>query len=118
MSHDCTSAYMHLFIALKEACVEESGCELDTLFVIADGSAAITVAVRTTFPGYLRGMCWAYIVRNADKKLLRVRNEGRRKRFRWDLHLLYLATSPREFRDAWDLFKAHYTPNKELTTMV
>ena len=56
--------------------------------------------------------------RNEDKKLLGVRNEERRKRFRQDLHLLQLATSPREFRDAWGLFKAHYTPNRELVAVV
>ena len=58
------------------------------MFVIADGSAAITAAVKTAFPRCPRGMCWAHVVRNVDKKLLGVRNEERRKRFRRDLHLL------------------------------
>ena len=47
-----------------------------------------------------------------------MRNEEKRKGFRRDLHLLQLATSPREFRDAWGLFKAHYTPNRELAAVV
>ena len=53
----------------------KAASELDPLFVIADGSAVITVAVRTAFPGCPRGMCWAHVVRNVDKKLLGVRNE-------------------------------------------
>ena len=118
VSHERTSAYLHLFTALKDAYAQESGQDLDPLFVIADGSAAITAAVTTAFPGCPRGMCWAHVVRNVDKKLLGVRNEERRKRFRRDLHLLQLATSPREFREAWGLFKAHYTPNRELAAVV
>ena len=118
VSHECTSAYEHLFTALKEAHADESGHELEPLFVIADGSAAITAAVKTAFPRCPRGMCWAHVVRNVDKKLLGVRNEERRKRFRRDLHLLQLATSLREFREAWGLFKAHYTPNRELAAVV
>ena len=47
-----------------------------------------------------------------------MRIDERRKRFRRDLHLLQLATSPREFRDAWALFKAHYTLNRELVIVV
>ena len=88
VSHERTSAYKHLFTALKEAHADESGRELEPLFVIADGSAAITATVKTVFPRCPRGMCWAHVVRNVDKKLLGVRNEERRKRFRWDLHLL------------------------------
>ena len=53
-----------------------------------------------------------------DKKLLGVRNEERRKKFRRNLHLPQLETHPREFRDAWGLFKAHYTPNRELAAVV
>ena len=118
VSHERTSAYLHLFTALKDAYAQETGRDLDPLFVIADGSAAITAAVTTAFPGCPRGMCWAHVVRNVDKNLLGVRNEERRKRFRRDFHLFQLATSPREFRDAWGLFKAHYTPNRELAVVV
>ena len=118
MSHDCTSAYMHLLMALQEAYVEENGHELDPLFVIADGSTVITAVVRTAFPGCPKGVCWAHAFRNVDKKLLGLRNEERRKRFRRYLHLLQLAISPREFRDAWGLVKAHYAPNRELAAVL
>ena len=96
VSDECTSAYLHLFTALKDAYVQESGRDLDPLFVIADGFVAMIATMTTTFLGCLRGMCWAHVVRNVDKKLLGVRNEERRKRFRRDLHLLQLATSPRD----------------------
>ena len=56
--------------------------------MIADGSTAIAMAVRTAFRGFPRGMCWAHIVKNVDKMLLEVRNEEGRKRFTQDLHLL------------------------------
>ena len=59
--------------------------------MIVGGCATIIATVRTTFLGCPRGMCWVHVVRNVDKKLLGVRNEERR--FRWDLHLLELATS-------------------------
>ena len=106
VSHECTSAYLHLLTALKDAYTQESGRDLDPLSVIADGSVAITAAVTTALPGCPREMCWAHVVKNVDKKLLGVRND------------LQLATSPREFRDAWGLFKAHYTPNRELAAVV
>ena len=98
--------------------MEESGCELDPLFLIADRFVAITAAMRTAFLGCPRGMCWAHVVRNVEKMLLGMRNEEGRKSFRKDLHLLQLATSVREFREAWGLFKTHYTPNRELATVV
>ena len=88
VSHERTSAYLHLFTALKDAYAQESGWDLDPLFLIVDGSAAITATMTIAFPGCPRGMCWAHVVRNVDKKLLGVRNEQRRKRFRRDLHLL------------------------------
>ena len=88
MSHECTVAYLHLCTVLKETYVGESGHELDPLFVIADGSIAIIAAIRTAFPGCPRGKCWAHVVKNVDKKLLGVRNEKSRKRFKRDLHSL------------------------------
>ena len=63
-------------------------------------------------------MCWAHVVKNVNRKLQGVGNVERRNRFMWDLHLLHLATSPREFQDAWGLFKAHYTSNREFAAMV
>ena len=73
---------------LKEAYGKESGCELDPLFMIDDGSTKITATMRTAFPGCPRGMLWVHVVRNVDKKLLGMRNEDRMKRFRRDLHIL------------------------------
>ena len=65
-----------MFTALKEY-AKESGHELNRLFMIVDGSATITATYRTAFLGCSRGMCWAHIVKNVDKKLLEVRNECR-----------------------------------------
>ena len=79
VSHERPSAYLHLFTALHDTYAQESGRDLDPLFVIADGSAAIIATMTTAFPGCPRGMCWAHVVRNVDKKLLGVRNEERRK---------------------------------------
>ena len=107
VGHERTSGYLQLFKMLKQAYLEESSHKLDTLFVVAHGSVAIIVAIRIAFLGCPRRICWAHVVRNINKKLSRVRNEERRKRFRRDLHLLQLVTSPREFRDAWAFFKAH-----------
>ena len=59
-------------------------------------------------------MCWAHVVRNVDKKLLGVSNVDRRNRFRRDLFVLQLATSPAEFKDAWALFKDHYSRAQQL----
>ena len=56
VSHERTSAYEHLFTALKEAHADESGNELEPVFVIADGSAAITAAMRRRFQG-VQGGC-------------------------------------------------------------
>lgn len=56
-------------------------------FLIADGSTRITVTMRATFPECSRGVCWAHVPRNMDKKLLGVSNEERRKMFKRDLHL-------------------------------
>ena len=72
MSHERTSAYLHLFMALKDAYAQESGWDLDPLSVIADGSTAIIAAMTTVFPGCPRGMCWVHVVRNVDKKPLGV----------------------------------------------
>ena len=105
LSHEQINAHLHLFAMLKRAYEEESNCELNPLFMIADGFIAIIATMRTTFLGCPRGMCWAHIVKNVDKKLWGVRNEERRKRFRPDLYLLQLVTSPREFEDAWALSK-------------
>ena len=57
VSHEQTSAYLHSFTTLKEAYVEESGHELDPLFVIVDVFAAIIIAMRTAFSGCPKGMC-------------------------------------------------------------
>ena len=57
MSHERTSTYLHLLKALEEAYGEESGCEMDPLFVIFDGFAAITAPMRMSFPGCSRAMC-------------------------------------------------------------
>ena len=66
-------------MALKDVYTQESGWDLDPLFVIVDGSGAITLTVMTAFLGCPRGMCWVHVVRNVDKKLLgvRMRNGGR-----------------------------------------
>ena len=88
VSHERTNTYLHLFTVLEDAYTKESSYELDLLFVIANGSIAITVVMRTAFPRGPRGMRWTYVVRNIDKKLQRVKNEEKRKRFRRDLHLL------------------------------
>ena len=77
--------------------------------MITDGSAAITAVNRMAFPERPRAMCWVHVVRDLDKKLLVVANVDRRNRFRRDLFVLQLATSPTEFKDVWALFKAHYS---------
>ena len=84
----CTNTYLHPIRPLKDAYTEESDHELDPLFVIADEFVAIIATIRTAFLGCPRGMCWVHIARNVDKKLLGVRNEEKRKRFRRELHLL------------------------------
>ena len=78
------------------------------LFCDRHGSAMIIAASRIAFPECPRAMCWAHVVRNLDKKLLGVTNVDRKNRFRRDLFVLHLATSPAEFKDVWALFKAHY----------
>ena len=88
VNHEHTTAYLHLFTVLKDTYAEETVRELDPLFMIADGFVAIIAAMRIAFLGCSRGMCWAHVVNNMDKKLLGVRNEERRKRFSRDLHLL------------------------------
>ena len=62
VSHERTSTYLHLFMVLKDVDTQESGRDLDPLFVIADGSAAITATVMIAFPGCPRGICWAHVV--------------------------------------------------------
>ena len=57
VSHEHTSAYMHLFTALKETHMEENSYELNPLFMIADGYAAITTTMRMAFLGCPRWMC-------------------------------------------------------------
>ena len=68
VSHESTNAYLEVFTAQKEALWEESHRQLAPLFVIADGSPAITAASRMAFPEWPRAMCWAHVVRNVDKK--------------------------------------------------
>ena len=118
VSHEGTNAYLEVFTAQKEALWEESHRQLAPLFVIADGSPAITAASRMAFPECPRAMCWAHVVRNVDKKLLGVSNVDRRNRFRRDLFVLQLATSPAEFKDAWALFKDHYSRAQQLGGIV
>ena len=118
VSHEGTNAYLEVFTAQKEALWEESHRQLAPLFVIADGSPAITAASRIAFPECPRAMCWAHVVRNVDKKLLGVSNVDRRNRFRRDLFVLQLATSPAEFKDAWALFKDHYSRAQQLGGIV
>ena len=79
------------------------------LFMIANGSIAVTVASRMAFPECPRAMCWAHMVKNMDKKLLGVSNVDRKNRFKRDLFVLQFGTSPMEFKNARTLFKAHYS---------
>ena len=63
-------------------------------------------------------MRWAHVVRNVDKKLLGVVNVDKRNRFRRDLFVLQLAPGLAEFKDAWALFKTHYSRAQQLGGIV
>ena len=76
------------------------------------------VVSRMAFPKCPRAMCWAHLVRNLDKMLLGVTNVDKRNRFRRDLFVLQLATSPMEFKDVWALFKAHYSCSQQLVGII
>ena len=91
MSREGTNAYLQVFMAQKEALWKESRRQLAPLFMIADGSTAITVVSRMVFPECPRARGGgARVVRNVDKNLLGVTNVDRRNRFRRDLFVLQL----------------------------
>ena len=57
VSHECTRAYLYLFMVLKQEYAEESSPELDLLFVVANGTTTIIAIVKMVFLGCPRGMC-------------------------------------------------------------
>ena len=109
VSHEGTNAYLEVFTVQKEALWEEIHVQLAIFFMIANGSIAIIAANKMALPKCPRAMRWAHMVRNVDKKLLGVSNLDKRNRFRRGLFVPQLATSLVELKDAWALFRAHYS---------
>ena len=78
VSFEHASSFLHVFNSQKEAYSEHSRSDLAASFAMADGS----IDTMKAFSDLPRGICWAHIVRNDDRKLLEARELERRKMFR------------------------------------
>lgn len=63
------------------------------------GAKAITAAVTDVFPDAKRIMCWAHVLRNADKRLRQLKDKDLRARLRSDIVELQLARNEYEFNE-------------------
>ncbi|KAI1718023.1 hypothetical protein DdX_06435 [Ditylenchus destructor] len=75
------------------------------LYILADGDAAITAAVKNSFaPPPRRLMCYPHMIRCVDRKLNELRISGDvRQDIKSDIQLLQVATAPLVFTKAAEL---------------
>ena len=103
-SNEDTDDFQFIFESLKESCDELFGQKYEPEVLIADCADAITNAATLAFGDMTCVHCWAHVVRNIDKNLVKIKSRSTRVSIRLDIFQLQLAKSEEEFITASSLW--------------